>query len=377
MAATRGSRGGRNRRKACRIGHCCRDRRKKSPRPPRRSCGREEARPQAAHSGHRASVPSASSNQRRRQPQRRPPLPKAKRELLVSVDVSEQRVAVARGRPRRRGLPRAPRAPLDRRATSTSAPSTTSCRAWRPRSSRSASRRTASSTSTRSSRPELEGKRRGRKIQDLLKPRPGGPRPGGQGPDEVEGRAAHDRDLAARPLRRLRPARRRARRLAPARGRRAHRACSDILKALAVEEGGVIVRTAAEGASAEDIERDLVFLQKLWKSIEARRAKSKAPCARLPGGRAAAPRHRATSSPDDFERAARRRRPHVQAHRRLPEEDLAAHGRARHPLPREDAAVRGRRRRRGDQVDARPPRRPALRRLPRSSTTPRRSPSST
>ena len=41
----------------------------------------------------------------------------------------------------------------------------------------------------------------------------------------------------------------------------------DILKTLAVKEGGVIVRTAAEGASAEDIERDLVFLQKLWKTI--------------------------------------------------------------------------------------------------------------
>ena len=51
----------------------------------------------------------------------------------------------------------------------------------------------------------------------------------------------------------------------------------DILKAIAPKKGGVIVRTAAEGASAEDIERDLTFLQKLWKSIEANAAKSKAP----------------------------------------------------------------------------------------------------
>ncbi|HET8893520.1 MAG TPA: ribonuclease E/G, partial [Gaiellaceae bacterium] len=43
----------------------------------------------------------------------------------------------------------------------------------------------------------------------------------------------------------------------------------DILKKLNVKEGGVIVRTAAEGASEEDIERDLVFLQRLWKSIQA------------------------------------------------------------------------------------------------------------
>ncbi|MHB8471012.1 MAG: Rne/Rng family ribonuclease, partial [Gaiellaceae bacterium] len=44
----------------------------------------------------------------------------------------------------------------------------------------------------------------------------------------------------------------------------------DILKKLEVKEGGIIVRTAAEGASEEDIERDLVFLQRLWKTIQAR-----------------------------------------------------------------------------------------------------------
>src|SRR5205814_5854521 len=42
-------------------------------------------------------------------------------------------------------------------------------------------------------------------------------------------------------------------------------------------KGGVIVRTAAEGASAEDIERDLVFLQRLWRVIDARAKKAKAP----------------------------------------------------------------------------------------------------
>ena len=58
--------------------------------------------------------------------------------------------------------------------------------------------------------PELEGRKGARKIQDLIQRGQNDPRPGGQGPDEDEGRAAHDRDLAARPLRRLRPARRRA-----------------------------------------------------------------------------------------------------------------------------------------------------------------------
>src|SRR5207253_4948039 len=49
----------------------------------------------------------------------------------------------------------------------------------------------------------------------------------------------------------------------------------DIVKGLDVKKGGVIVRTAAEGASAEDIERDLVFLQRLWKTIEARAKSAK------------------------------------------------------------------------------------------------------
>jgi ribonuclease G len=44
-----------------------------------------------------------------------------------------------------------------------------------------------------------------------------------------------------------------------------------------VKKGGVIVRTAAEGASAEDIERDLVFLQRLWKEIETRAKSAKPP----------------------------------------------------------------------------------------------------
>ncbi len=51
----------------------------------------------------------------------------------------------------------------------------------------------------------------------------------------------------------------------------------DILKRLNVKEGGVIVRTAAEGASEEDIERDLVFLQRLWKSIQAKAKTASAP----------------------------------------------------------------------------------------------------
>ena len=82
----------------------------------------------------------------------------------------------------------------------------------------------------------------------------------------------------------------------------------DIVKAIAPKQGGVIVRTAAEGASAEDIERDLEFLQKLWKPIEAQAKAVEGAGARLPGGRAAAARH-----PRPLHRrlraGARRRRP--------------------------------------------------------------------
>src|ERR1051325_5749423 len=133
----------------------------------------------------------------------------------------------------------------------------------------------------------------------------------------------------------------------------------DILKGLDLKGGGVIVRTAAEGASAEDIERDLVFLQKLWKAIE----EGEAADTSVPGGRAAAARH-ARSLHGTVRASARRRGPRVQAHRRLPEEDVTAHGRACRPVQGEAGADGCLRRRRGDQVDAEPSRRSPVRRLP-------------
>jgi ribonuclease G len=44
----------------------------------------------------------------------------------------------------------------------------------------------------------------------------------------------------------------------------------DILKEVGPKKGSVIVRTAAEGAAAEDIERDIDFLERLWKAIQDR-----------------------------------------------------------------------------------------------------------
>ncbi len=51
----------------------------------------------------------------------------------------------------------------------------------------------------------------------------------------------------------------------------------EILKTVAPKTGSMIVRTAAEGASAEDIERDIDFLQRLWKEIQGRADKAKTP----------------------------------------------------------------------------------------------------
>jgi ribonuclease G len=50
-----------------------------------------------------------------------------------------------------------------------------------------------------------------------------------------------------------------------------------VLKEIAPKQGGLIVRTAAEGASAEDVARDLEFLQRLWKTIETRAKDATAP----------------------------------------------------------------------------------------------------
>jgi ribonuclease E len=51
----------------------------------------------------------------------------------------------------------------------------------------------------------------------------------------------------------------------------------DIAQGIRPEEHGLIVRTAAEGASKQDIERDLERLLAIWKEIDSAAAKAKAP----------------------------------------------------------------------------------------------------
>ncbi|MFL5945286.1 MAG: ribonuclease E/G [Gaiellaceae bacterium] len=229
-------------------------------RPERKPQRRERERPQ---------------QRRRREPPRRAPLPEAKRELIVSVDVGEQRVAVLEDdqvaevyleRPERRsiagniylgevdnvlpgmeaafieiGLEKNGFLYVDEIVT-----------------------------------PELEGKRHGKKIQDLITRGETIMVQAVKDPMKTKGaRLTTEISLPGRFVvyqpngdgygvsRRLDD---------DERGR-----LKDVLKALDLKGGGVIVRTAAEGASAEDIERDLVFLQKLWKAIEARAKKAKPP----------------------------------------------------------------------------------------------------
>jgi ribonuclease G len=50
-----------------------------------------------------------------------------------------------------------------------------------------------------------------------------------------------------------------------------------ICKELELPEGGLIVRTAAEGASKEELAGDLAFLRKLWGTIQGRAARAEAP----------------------------------------------------------------------------------------------------
>ncbi len=49
-----------------------------------------------------------------------------------------------------------------------------------------------------------------------------------------------------------------------------------LAKSLETEQGGIIVRTAAAGATADDLERDLRFLHKMWAQVEARAKPAKA-----------------------------------------------------------------------------------------------------
>jgi ribonuclease G len=211
----------------------------------------------------------------RRPPPRRAPLPKAKRELLISADVGEQRVAVVEDdkvaevyleRPEHRSIAgNIYKGKVDNVLPGMEAAFV-----------EIGLEKNGFLYVDEIVVPELEGRDRGRKIQDLIKR--------GQ---EILVQAVKDpmKSKGARLTTEISLPGRFvvfvpsgeglgvSRRLEESERTRLR----DILKAINPPSGGVIVRTAAEGASAEDIERDLVFLQRLWATIQKREKEAKPP----------------------------------------------------------------------------------------------------
>ena len=216
-----------------------------------------------------------AERQRRKQLQRRAPLPAAKRELLISVDVGEQRVAVLEDgkvaevyleRPERRSIA----GNIYKGIVDNVLPGMEA--AFIEMGLEKNGFLYVDEIVT----PELEGRRHGKKIQDLI-----------QRGEEIIVQAVKD------------PMKTKGARLTtevslPGRfvvfvpygeglgvSRRLdddeRTRLKDIVKQVEIPTGGLIVRTAAEGASAEDIERDIVFLQRLWKTIQARAKGAPAP----------------------------------------------------------------------------------------------------
>src|SRR5207237_8701544 len=205
----------------------------------------------------------------------RPPLPKAKRELVVSVDVGEQRVAVLEDdrpaevyleRPERRSIA----GNIYKGTVDNVLPGMEAAFV------EIGLEKNGFLYVDEIVGPELEGRRHGRKIQDLIKR--------GQ---EIMVQAVKDpmKSKGARLTTEISLPGRFVVFVPHGEGLGVSRRLDDdervrlrdIVKAIAPKKGGGIVRTAAEGASAEDVERDLVFLQRLWKSIEANAEKAKAP----------------------------------------------------------------------------------------------------
>ena len=218
-------------------------------------------------------------------------------------------------------------------------------------------KRTGSSTSTRSS----PSSRTQARPQDPgpAEPWRGDPRPGRQDPMKSKG-TPDDRDLAARPVRRLRPERRGLRRLAPAARGGAHPPPGHP-EVGRTEVRGMIVRTAAE--------------ERPPRTSSATSTSSSASGKRSRDGPSQDPAlvYQEAELPlrvvrdlftNDFEQAGRRPRPDLQADRRLPEEDLSHMAEKSGSTP---ARRRSSRTSASTRRSARPlaPRRPSLRRLPR------------
>src|SRR5262245_3902660 len=267
----RGSRGGRNRRKPTTGANATAAEapEKDAAKKPAQQRQRQEAKPKT-DDRRRSSTP------RRRQQPRRAPLPAAKRELLVSVDVTEKRVAVLEDdrvaevyleRPERRSIA----GNIYKGVVDNVLPGMEAAFV------EIGLEKDGFLFVDEIVGPELEGRRpRGRRITDLISRGEEVLVQAVKDPMKTKGaRLTTEISLPGRFVvfvphgeglgvsRRLEEDERNRLR--------------DIVKEVAPKQGGVIVRTAAEGASAEDVRLDLEFLMKLWKQIQARAKESKAP----------------------------------------------------------------------------------------------------
>jgi ribonuclease G len=263
----RGTRGGRNRKRKT-AGDA-------TPQAPAAKAGAAKPKAQAGEKKKSGERKTRTQQPRRRQAPKRAPLPKAKRELLVSVDVGEKRVAVLEDdkvaevyleRPERRSIAGA----VYLGVVDNVLPGMEAAFI------EIGLEKNGFLYVDEIVAPELEGRRGARKIQDLI-----------QRGQTVLVQAVKDpmKTKGARLTTEISLPGRFVVYVPHGEGLGVSRRLEDeertrlkaILKECAPKKGGVIVRTAAEGASAEDIERDLDFLQRLWKSIEARAKESKAP----------------------------------------------------------------------------------------------------
>ena len=215
------------------------------------------------------------SGNRRRTPTKRAPLPAAKRELVISVDVGEQRVAILEDdrvaevyleRPERRSIA----GNIYLGVVDNVLPGMEAAFV------EIGLEKNGFLYVDEIVGPELEGRKGARKIQDLIKRGQTIMVQAVKDPMKSKGaRLTTEISLPGRFLvyvpngegsgvsRRLEDAERTR--------------LKDIVKRLDPKGGGIIVRTAAEGASAEDIERDLVFLQRLWKTVQTKAKSETAP----------------------------------------------------------------------------------------------------
>ncbi len=275
----RGSRGGRGRRKSPATASENDESPDREPQPTakraKEQASKEAPREKSEKEGRKRSGQARQGKERRRQPQRRAPLPAAKRELLITVDIGEQRVALLEDdrvaevyleRPERRSIA----GNIYLGTVDNVLPGMEAAFV------EIGLEKNGFLYVDEIVVPELEGRRHGKKITDLIQRGQQILVQAVKDPMKTKGaRLTTEISLPGRFLvyvpngeglgvsRRLEDSERQR--------------LKSLLEDIAPAEGGVIVRTAAEGASAEDVERDLVFLQRLWKTIQQRAKSATAP----------------------------------------------------------------------------------------------------